>query len=69
MSIDTRTSRLVTKTGVEKSGWTVPLRSLSILIERHQAYTVRIAAIFPCRVPASPSLTDENSDSMHTVKS
>jgi hypothetical protein len=26
MSIDTRTSHLVKKTGVEKSRWTVPLR-------------------------------------------
>ncbi len=27
MSIETRTSRLVKKTGVEKSRWTVPLRA------------------------------------------
>ncbi len=29
MSIETRTSRLVKKTGVEKSRWTVPLKSLN----------------------------------------
>ncbi len=31
MSIETRTSRLMKKTGVEKSRWTVPLRSSSHL--------------------------------------
>jgi hypothetical protein len=32
MSIETRTSRLVKKTGVKKSRWTVPLRSDTMVL-------------------------------------
>jgi hypothetical protein len=38
MSIETRTSRLVKKTGVEKSRWTVPLRSKVYIISDLSMY-------------------------------
>jgi hypothetical protein len=49
MSIETRISRLVKKTGVKKSRWAVSLKGLSFETKRgrNQAQTMGIAAFPP----------------------